>query len=96
MTDALSKLRELVGKMDHYISALTGTHAKDICFRCQIEAILLELEQRERDLLEKEHVMACPWCRTKDERYLTACGRRAELRAALNPTEAALPEEGKP
>ena len=52
MTDALSKLRELAGKMDHYISALTGAHAKDVCFRCQIEALLPALEQRERELRE--------------------------------------------
>jgi len=94
MTDALTKLREMVGKMDHYISALTGTHAKDICFRCQIEAILPELEQRERELREaaigimryRGHSRGCEI----DQTDFCTCGMKQaadRVRAALNPTE---------
>ena len=100
MTDALSKLRELVEKMVHDTVAgekvgvytLTLMHL-DNCNRCALEALLPALEQRERELLEQAAQIA------DNQHKITSvlpghCNcprviaeRIRELRAALNPAE---------
>jgi hypothetical protein len=55
------------------------------------------LEQRERELRldERTKFPPCDCFHNPDTGYLELCPRCAVLRSALNPTEAALPEEGK-
>ena len=51
---ALSKLRELVGTWPHFGHSLflTDIHDLNECPKCQVGALLPELEQREQELVE--------------------------------------------
>lgn len=50
MSGPIEKLRETIKAIEHFHSVLTTRHEPDICPRCQVEALLPALEQREKDI----------------------------------------------